>query len=121
MRVTDVRIRKLTNNNKMRAIASICLYGEIVVHDIKIIQGVHGLFVAMPSKRNPIGEFRDIAHPITNEARDDIHGAILAAYKAALLLPPIHADGEDSPASPSPPASPPEALREAAATLEDLG
>jgi stage V sporulation protein G len=64
----------------MKAIASITLDDEFVVHDIRVIDGNNGMFVAMPSKRTPDGEFRDIAHPITSETRDKIQAAVLAAF-----------------------------------------
>lgn len=80
MRVTDVRIRRLSQEGKMRAIVSITLNEQFVVHDIRVIEGNNGLFVAMPSKRTPNGEFKDIAHPINSETRQKIQLAILEAY-----------------------------------------
>ncbi|MFD1204492.1 MULTISPECIES: septation regulator SpoVG [Sporosarcina] len=80
MEVTDVRLRKVETDGRMRAIASITLDGEFVVHDIRVIEGNEGLFVAMPSKRTPEGEFRDVAHPINSNARTKIQEAILTAY-----------------------------------------
>lgn len=65
----------------MKAIASITIDDEFVVHDIRVIDGNNGMFVAMPSKRTPDGEFRDIAHPISSETRDKIQNAVLAAYE----------------------------------------
>ncbi|HOL17191.1 MAG TPA: septation regulator SpoVG [Bacillota bacterium] len=80
MKVTDVRIRRLSQEGKMRAIVSIILNEQFVVHDIRIIEGNNGLFVAMPSKRTPNGEFKDIAHPINSETRQKIQMAILETY-----------------------------------------
>lgn len=81
MEVTDVRIRRLTQEGKMRAIVSITLSDKFVVHDVRVIEGNNGLFVAMPSKRTPNGEFRDIAHPINAETRAIIQGAVLEVYQ----------------------------------------
>lgn len=83
MEVTDVRLRRVQTDGRMRAIASITLDDEFVVHDIRVIDGNNGLFVAMPSKRTPDGEFRDIAHPINSETRNKIQSVVLAAYHAA--------------------------------------
>ncbi|GGM36725.1 putative septation protein SpoVG [Paraliobacillus quinghaiensis] len=80
MEVTDVRLRRVNTEGRMRAIASITLDQEFVVHDIRVIDGNNGLFVAMPSKRTPDGEFRDIAHPINSGTRSKIQEAVLAQY-----------------------------------------
>jgi stage V sporulation protein G len=80
MEVTDVRLRRVNTDGRMRAIASITLDNEFVVHDIRVIDGNNGLFVAMPSKRTPDGEFRDIAHPINSNTRGKIQDAVLAEY-----------------------------------------
>ncbi|TQR18201.1 septation regulator SpoVG [Psychrobacillus vulpis] len=80
MEVTDVRLRRVLSDGRMRAIASITLDNEFVVHDIRVIDGNTGLFVAMPSKRTPEGEFRDIAHPINSGTRTKIQEAVLYAY-----------------------------------------
>ena len=80
MEVTDVRLRRVDTDGRMRAIASITLDNEFVVHDIRVIDGNTGLFVAMPSKRTPDGEFRDIAHPINSGTRSKIQESVLAAY-----------------------------------------
>ena len=74
--VTDVRIRKINQEGKMKAIVSITLNNQFVVHDVRVIEGNNGLFVAMPSKRTPDGEFKDIAHPITSETREIIQTAV---------------------------------------------
>lgn len=81
MEVTDVRLRRVQTDGRMRAIASITLDNEFVVHDIRVIDGNEGLFVAMPSKRTPDGEFRDIAHPINSATRSKFQEAVLAAYE----------------------------------------
>lgn len=80
MEVTDVRLRRVSTEGRMRAIASITLDHEFVVHDIRVIDGNTGLFVAMPSKRTPDGEFRDIAHPINSMTRAKIQESVLAEY-----------------------------------------
>lgn len=81
MEVTDVRIRKITEEGKMKAIVSVTFDDEFVVHDIKIIEGLNGLFVAMPSRKMADGEFRDIAHPINSETRSKIQDAIFKEYE----------------------------------------
>lgn len=86
MKVTDVRVRKLNPEGRMKAVASVTLDGEFVVHDVRVVEGHNGLFVAMPSRKTPEGEFRDIAHPITSEAREHIQGAVLRAYSEAQVL-----------------------------------
>ena len=87
MRITDVRVRKMTQDSKMKAIVSITIDDEFVVHDIKVIEGAKGLFIAMPSKKASDGEYRDIAHPINSETRDRIQRIILESYENALLEP----------------------------------
>lgn len=84
MQITDVRIRKIASEGKMKGIVSVTFDNEFVVHDIKVIEGQMGLFIAMPSRKTPDGEFKDIAHPINTEAREKIQTAILDAYKKAL-------------------------------------
>ena len=84
MKVTDVRVRKITNEGKMKAVASITLDDEFVVHDIKVIEGEKGLFNAMPSKKGNDGEYRDIAHPISASTRAEIQHLILEKYEEAL-------------------------------------
>ena len=81
MRITDVRVRKVAKEGKMKAVVSITIDDEFVVHDIKVIEGVKGLFIAMPSRRAADGEFRDIAHPINSETRDHIQNIILEEYQ----------------------------------------
>lgn len=87
MNITDVRVRKVAKEGKMKAIVSITLDNEFVVHDIKVIEGEKGMFIAMPSKKATVGEYRDIAHPINSETRDLIQRTILEAYEKALLEP----------------------------------
>ena len=84
MNITDVRVRKITNEGKMRAVVSITLDDEFVVHDIKVIEGEKGLFIAMPSKKGNDGEYRDIAHPISATTRTEVQRLILEKYKEAL-------------------------------------
>ena len=87
MRVTDVRIRRLTQDNKMKAIVSVTFNESFVIHDIRIIEGSNGLFLAMPSKRTPSGEFRDFAHPINAETRALMQQSILEVYARVLDQP----------------------------------
>ncbi len=87
MRITDVRVRKITKEGKMKAIVSITIDDEFVVHDIKVIEGEKGLFIAMPSKKAADGEYRDIAHPINQSTRENIQSMILERYERALTEP----------------------------------
>lgn len=84
MNITDVRIRKLPSEGKMKAIVSVTFDEEIVIHDIKIIEGVDSLFIAMPSRKLPNGEFRDIAHPINADSRKKVEEAVFAKYEEIL-------------------------------------
>lgn len=84
MKITDVRLRKISEEGKMKAIVSVTFDDEFVVHDIKIIDGQNGLFVAMPSRKMADGEFRDIAHPINAETRQKIQDAIFEEYEKSL-------------------------------------
>ena len=84
MKITDVRIRKVTKEGKMKAVVSITIDEEFVVHDIKVIEGEKGLFIAMPSRKASDGEYRDIAHPINSSTRDFIQSMILAKYEEAI-------------------------------------
>jgi len=83
MKITDVRVRKILNDGKMRGMASITIDDVFVIHDIKVIEGDKGLFIAMPSRKAKDGEFRDIAHPINSETRNEIQSLILKAYEEA--------------------------------------
>lgn len=83
MTVTDVRVRKVSSEGKMRAVVSITIDDEFVIHDIKVIEGERGLFIAMPSKKASDGEYRDIAHPINSDTRAKLQAQILEAYKNA--------------------------------------
>ena len=85
MNITDVRIRKMTKEGNMKAVASVTIDNELVIHDIKIIEGENGLFIAMPSRKTSDGQYRDIAHPISSESREVLQGAILEAYEKVLL------------------------------------
>jgi len=82
MNITDVRIRKVETDNRMKAIASVTLEGCFVIHDLRVIQGDEHLFVAMPSRKTSTGEFKDIAHPINHEARKELEQSILDAYQS---------------------------------------
>ena len=84
MQITDVRVRKITAEGKMKAVVSITLDDEFVVHDIKVIEGEKGLFIAMPSKKANDGEYRDIAHPINSDTRERVQKTILEAYQKVL-------------------------------------
>ena len=81
MQITDVRVRKVTKEGKMRAVVSITIDDVFVIHDIKVIEGEKGLFIAMPSRKASDGEYRDIAHPINSETRDKIQSLILEKYQ----------------------------------------
>ena len=83
MKITDVRVRKVTKQGKMRAVVSVTFDNEFVVHDIKVIEGERGLFIAMPSKKSSDGEYRDIAHPINSDMRGVLQSTILEAYDNA--------------------------------------
>ena len=82
MQITDVRLRKVNSENRMKAVASVTFDNEFVIHDIKVIESQNGPFIAMPSRKTPNGEFKDIAHPINPETREKIQTAILEAYEA---------------------------------------
>ena len=84
MEFTDVRVRKVALDGKMRASVSITLDNEFVVHDTKVIEGEKGVFVARPSRKSATGEYRDIAHPINSETRDYVQKVILEKYEEAL-------------------------------------
>lgn len=83
MNITDVRVRKVAKDTKMKAVVSITIDDVFVVHDIKVIEGEKGLFIAMPSRKSTDGEYRDIAHPINSETRELLQSMILKAYDEA--------------------------------------
>lgn len=85
MQITDIRVRRIVKEGKMKAVVSVTLDDEFVVHDIKVIEGENGLFIAMPSKKASDGEYRDIAHPINSATRDAMQRQILEAYRKALM------------------------------------
>ena len=85
MQITDVRVRKVTKEGKMKAVVSITIDNEFVVHDIKVIDGEKGLFIAMPSRKAADGEYRDIAHSINSNTRERIQREILEKYEEAAL------------------------------------
>lgn len=91
MQITDVRVRKVTKEGKLKAVVSITIDNEFVVHDIKVIEGEKGLFIAMPSKKALDGEYRDIAHQINSGTREKIQNTILDRYQESL-----EADTEES-------------------------
>ncbi len=88
MNITDVRIRKVSKEGKMKAVVSITLDDEFVIHDIKVIEGDRGLFIAMPSRKAADGEYRDIAHPINSATREMMQNTILVHYQEAVLSDP---------------------------------
>ena len=86
MQITDVRIRKVEKEGKMKAVVSITIDEEFVVHDIKIIEGEKGLFIAMPSRKAAYGEYRDIGNPINSDTRDRIQKLILEKYQETMAV-----------------------------------
>ncbi|MGI6018023.1 MAG: septation regulator SpoVG [Marvinbryantia sp.] len=84
MTITDVRVRKVSKEGKMKAVVSITMDDEFVIHDIKVIEGEKGLFIAMPSRKATDGEYRDIAHPINSTTREKIQTMILEKYEEAV-------------------------------------
>ena len=94
MNITDVRVRKVAKEGKMKAVVSITIDDEFVVHDIKVIEGEKGLFIAMPSRKAADGEYRDIAHPINSSTRERIQRMILEKYEEALENEPEYVIGE---------------------------
>ena len=91
MNITDVRVRKVAKEGKMKAVVSITIDDEFVVHDIKVIEGEKGLFIAMPSRKATDGEYRDIAHPINAATRDRIQRIILDKYDEVMAAEPEEA------------------------------
>lgn len=84
MQITDIRVRKINAEGRMKAVVSVTFDDAFVVHDIKVIEGQEKLFIAMPSRKTPEGEFKDIAHPINAETRELLHDRILEKYQEAL-------------------------------------
>jgi len=84
VKITDVRVRKLTKEGKLKAVVSVTFDDELVVHDIKVIDGEKGLFIAMPSRKSSDGEYRDIAHPINAATREVLQSTILEKYEQAV-------------------------------------
>ena len=84
MTITDVWVRKIAKDGKMKAIVSVTFDNEFVVHDIKVIEGEKGLFIAMPSRKTADGEYRDIAHPINSDTRQQLQEMILNEYEKAI-------------------------------------
>ena len=82
MQITDIRLKKVASEGKMKAVASVTFDNAFAVHDVKVIEGPEKLFVAMPSRRTPDGEYRDIAHPINSDMRNMLESKVLAAYDA---------------------------------------
>ena len=91
MNITDVRVRKVAKEGKMKAVVSITIDDEFVVHDIKVIEGEKGLFIAMPSRKATDGEYRDIAHPINSATRDRIKTIILDKFQEVMDAEPEEA------------------------------
>ena len=91
MNITDVRVRKVAKEGKMKAVVSITIDDEFVVHDIKVIEGEKGLFIAMPSRKATDGEYSDIAHPINSGTRDRIQTIILEKYQEVMDAEPEEA------------------------------
>ena len=85
MNITDVRIRPISDGGKLKAVASVTFDGEFVVHDVKLINGQNGMFIAMPSKKSGDG-YRDVAHPLLSETRVKIREAIINAFEESLCL-----------------------------------
>lgn len=85
MHITDVRVRKVNKEGRLKAIVSITFDNEFVVHDIKVLEGDRGLFIAMPSRKTNDGEYRDISHPINSETRERIQNTIIEKYEIIML------------------------------------
>ena len=92
MQITDIRVRVVSKESKMKAVVSVTFDDAFVVHDIKVIEGEKGLFIAMTSKKTPDGEYRDIAHPIHGDMRAMLQEAILERFQQLLLELPEEQD-----------------------------
>lgn len=86
MEITDINIRRIDSDGKMKAVVSVTFDNDFVVHDIKVIESANGLFIAMPSRKTPDGEYKDIAHPINSRFRERLAGAVLTKYQALLEI-----------------------------------
>jgi stage V sporulation protein G len=86
MEITDINIRRIDSDGKMKAVVSVTFDNDFVVHDIKVIESANGLFIAMPSRKTPDGEYKDIAHPINSKFRERLAGAVLTKYQALLEI-----------------------------------
>ncbi len=95
MEITDIRVRRIESSGKMKAVVSITVDNEFVVHDIKVIESPKGLFIAMPSRQNKEGVYKDVAHPINSETREKLQAAILTAYEKALTEEPAASSTEE--------------------------
>lgn len=84
MNITNIRIRKMLDDGRLRAVVSVTVDDMLAVHDVKVVQGDDRLFVAMPSRRDEIGIFRDIVHPISAEAREYFEQSVISAYEERL-------------------------------------
>ena len=94
MHVTDIRIRRTYQDSRLKALVSVTVDGDLAVHDIKVIEGPQRLFVAMPSRKDESGTFRDIAHPITPQARKQLEDAVLGAYEQYLAQQPASPESD---------------------------
>ncbi|KKK34805.1 hypothetical protein WN59_03855 [Salinicoccus sediminis] len=107
MKITDVRLRKVNNqDNRMKALVSITFDDAFVIHDLRVIEGNNGLFVAMPSKRTPDGEFRDIAHPIHSDMRQHVQEEVMRVYEESEAEENDSDSGESAPATAESPVDP---------------
>ncbi len=96
MNITDVRVRKMMKESNLKAVASITIDDDFVVHDIKVVEGEKGLFIAMPSRKAADGEYRDIAHPINSATRSNIQEIVLDAYEKVLMEEPAEAPAAEA-------------------------
>lgn len=94
MNITDIRIRKVVKEGKLKAVASVTIDGEFVVHDIKIIDGEKGFFIAMPSRKTGDGEYHDIAHPINSETRERLQTMIIGKYESGEWAEPLNVSNQ---------------------------
>lgn len=97
MNITDIKIRKIFAEGKIKAVVSIILDGDFAVHDLKIIEGIERLFVAMPNRKSEDGRYQDIVHPISSEARAQLEKVVLGKYQEALEQENQARGGENTP------------------------